>query len=144
MMRFFVMLTAIAVALSVAVAYSAYSFGSINRTEPIASFNRVETNNSPIRAGEVLHVRIWRDKTRGDCPVHSVRTAINQDGQVYDLPDGNWEGGSPDNKYLDYGYNTLTEMTAGTYQLRVDLTYTCPGNLVFKYTQPRAFFRIIE
>jgi hypothetical protein len=34
-------------------------------------------------------------------------------------------------------------MSAGEYELRVELTYSCPGGLEFNYTQPSALFRIV-
>jgi len=102
----------------------------------------VETLNSPVKAGEPLRLRIWRDKERDDCPVQSERTGINQDGVVFDMPDAEWAGGPAHTDFLDLNYPTLPYMPAGEYELRVELTYTCPGGLEFNYTQPSALFRI--
>tara|TARA_R110002049_G_scaffold285335_2_gene466168 strand:+ start:459 stop:893 length:435 start_codon:yes stop_codon:yes gene_type:complete len=142
MMRVFGFLAIVCVALSIVMALTAFRYERVDRTQPISGFGKVETLRSPIVAGEALPVRIWREKARGDCPVVSERAAISQDGVVYDLPDAEWSGGSADDPFLDYRYPTLPFMPEGEYQLRVDLTYTCPGGLLFKYTQPPAFFRI--
>jgi hypothetical protein len=142
MMRVFGFLAVVCVALSIVLAFTAFRYERTDRTQPISGFGKVETLASPIVAGDALPVRIWREKVRDDCPVVSERTAISQDGVVYDLPDAEWAGGSADDPYLDYRYPTLPFMPAGEYQLRVDLTYTCPGGLLFKYLQPPAFFRI--
>lgn len=144
MMRVFGFLAILCVALSIAVALTAFRYERVDRTQPVSGFGKVETLKSPIVAGEALPVRIWREKARGDCPVVSERTAISQDGVVYDLPDAEWSGGSADDPHLDYQYPTLPFMSDGEYQLRVDLTYSCPGGLTFKYTQPPAFFRIAD
>ena len=140
----FVLLAILAFFLSAFIAVLIYNHASVDRTQPVTSFSRVETLNSPVREGEVLHVRIYREKVRDDCPVTSKRLAVNQDGQVFTLEDGQHEGGPADQSYYDFGYLTLPEMPAGEYQLRVDLTYTCPGGLMFEYTQPSAFFRITD
>ena len=70
------------------------------------------------------------------------RTGINQDGVVFDMPDAEWAGGPAHTDFLDLNYPTLPYMPAGEYELRVELTYTCPGGLEFNYTQPSALFRI--
>ena len=142
MMKFFVFLSILALGLSAFLISTLLSYANIDRTPPIAAFHKVETLNSPIRAGDNLMLRIWRDKNRGDCPVSSSRVAVNADGNAYELPSGKWAGGSSDDKFLEYGYPTLPTMPDGEWQLRVDLSYHCPDGVTFSYTQPTAFFRI--
>lgn len=115
-----------------------------DRTPPIVSFSKAEALNSPIRAGEPLLVRIWREKVRDDCTVHSDRQAVNQDGVVFDMENGQWRGGSADNAYLDFAYPTSLFMPVGIYELRVHLAYTCPNVPDFHYDQPPVRFRVIN
>jgi len=118
----------------------AIRWGTFNDDIPVV-FQRVEVLNSPIAPGGEVIVRIWRDKSRDDCPVYSQRTAVNQDGVAYDLPDAQWRGGLPDTPYLDYAYPTLATMPDGPYELRVHLTYNCP-KITFEIEQPSALFRV--
>lgn len=116
---------------------------SVDRTPPVTAFHRAEALNSPIHAGEPLIVRVWRDKVRDDCPVDSDRQAVNQDGVVTVLPPATWAGGPTDVPYLDFAYPTLPAMTVGDYELRVHLSYHCPGIAEpFEYDQPVVRFRI--
>jgi hypothetical protein len=123
-----------------ALAREAWIFVTFDDRVPVV-FDRVEVLNSPVKSGENLVVRIWREKVREDCPVLSQRLAVNQDGVVFDLPDSAWRGGPAGTPYLDYAYPTVESMPPGNYLLRVHLTYTCP-NLVFNIDQPTTPFRI--
>jgi hypothetical protein len=123
-----------------AVGLEAWNYLTFDRRVP-AVFDRVEVINSPIEAGDVLMVRIWRDKVRDDCTVHSHRLAVTQDGVSYDLPDAVWAGGQSGTAFLDYGYPTLAAMPPGPYELRVHLSYSCPG-ITFEIPQPTALFRV--
>lgn len=115
----------------------------IDERLPIQKWGKVEVLNSPIKAGEDLHVRVYREKVRDDCPVASDRQAINRDGEIVDLPDAAHEGGASDNSYVDLRYPTPSAFPADDYTLRVLLTYTCP---TFSWTtpQPEARFRVVE
>ncbi len=142
MKKLFYLLALVCLILSGVLGFMAVKYERLDRTQPISNFKRVETLNSPVKAGEPLRLRIWRDKERDDCPVQSERTGINQDGVVFDMPDAEWAGGAAHTDFLDLNYPTLPYMPAGEYELRVELTYTCPGGLEFNYTQPSALFRI--
>jgi hypothetical protein len=111
-------------------------------SDPPVTFQRVEVLNSPIYAGNPLVVRIWRQKTRDDCPVYSHRTAINSDGVAYELPSALWSGGPPETEFIDYAYPTLTVMPPDDYELRVHLIYNCPG-FTHQVDQPSARFRVV-
>lgn len=114
-----------------------------DKTPPIRAFHSAEALNSPIKAGELLIVRIKRDKVRDDCPVSSERQAVNQDGVVFSLPPATWSGGPTDVDYLDFAYPTLPSMRIGDYELRVHLTYRCPNvSDPFEYDQPPVRFRV--
>jgi len=117
-----------------------FRLATFNGDVPVV-FQRVEVLNSPIAQGGEVVVRIWRDKSRDDCPVYSQRTAVNQDGVAYDLPDAQWRGGPAGVEYFDYAYPTLRTMPPGSYELRVHLTYSCPG-ITFEVEQPSALFRV--
>jgi hypothetical protein len=119
-----------------------FRIANYNSTVPVI-FHKIEVLNSPIHAGNPLAVRIWRDKTRNDCPVYSHRTAITVDGVAYELPSALWSGGPPETQFVDYAYPTLTMMPAGEYELRVHLVYNCPG-FTYEIDQPSARFRVID
>lgn len=111
---------------------------------PVIAFERVEALNSPIRQGDDLTVRIWREKVRNDCPVTSIRTAVNEDGRVFEIPDAvGHEGGPVGAAYLDWTYPT-DALPAGSYVLRVHLIYDCNEGGVFHYDQPEVRFRVKE
>jgi len=118
-----------------------FRLASYNPRVPVI-FQQVEVLNSPIQAGDPVIVRIWREKYRDDCPVYSHRTAINQDGVAYQLPDALWIGGSSELDTIDVTYQTLPIMPPGNYELRVHLVYNCPG-FQYQVDQPAARFRII-
>ena len=103
-------------------------------------FDRVEPLNSPVHVGNALQVRIYREKLRDDCPVSSFRSAIDQDGKVYDLPDRTWQGGPVETAYLETTYDT-TSLPVGQYDLIVELAYACPEQ-TFTIDQPVARFRV--
>ena len=107
-------------------------------------FSRVEVLNSPIRPGQNLETRIWREKYRDDCPVWSARKAVNlATGVPYSLPDGFSAGGESGTDYLNFTYPTIDNMPAGIYELHVDLGYFCPG-ITFPIKQPVATFIVEE
>lgn len=115
----------------------------VDRTPPVAGFYSAEALNSPVDAGDVLLVRIHRDKVRDDCPVTSSRIAIDQDGVFFDLPDARWVGGESSVGFIEFAYPTTSNMPAGQYRLRVHLSYKCPNvSKPFHYYQPEVAFRI--
>lgn len=107
---------------------------------PPVIFDRVEALNSPMHVGERLLVRVYRDKLRDDCPVTSFRSAIDQDGRTYDLPDRTYSGGPTDTEFFDVEYDT-TSLPVGQYDLIVELSYACPEE-TFVIDQPEARFRV--
>ena len=115
-----------------------WSVMTFDRTFPVR-FESVETLNSPIASGDYLRVRIWRKKFRDDCPVTSLRQAVSENGVTFNLPAATWEGGRVSEPYLDYRYPTVRGMPPGNYELRVSLTYGCPG-ITFTAEQPPARF----
>jgi hypothetical protein len=135
-------LTLISVAVAVSLSVTAYSLMVELTTDrrPPVDMDRVETLNSPLSAGDRLLVRIWREKVRNDCRVHSRRMAVNQDGAVFDVPDAIWAGGEAGAAYLDFEYDTST-LPPGDYELRVSLDYLCPDR-TYPVIQPSAKFRI--
>lgn len=117
----------------------------LDRTPPLpGGIARTAALNSPVLAGSSLLVRIHREKARSDCPVTSERTAVNEDGVVFDIPDATWAGGPAGGGHLDLAYPVPRTFPPGSYVLRVDLTYQCPGGLSFEYEQPEVRFRIKE
>lgn len=94
MKKLFYLLALVCLILSGVLGFMAVKYERLDRTQPISNFKRVETLNSPVKAGEPLRLRVWRDKERDDCPVQSERTGINQDGVVFDMPDAEWGGRS--------------------------------------------------
>jgi hypothetical protein len=107
---------------------------------PPVIFDRVEPLKSPIHVGDRLVVRIYREKRRDDCPVTSFRSAVDQDGRTYDLPDRSWAGGPAGTEYLDAEYDT-SALPVGQYDLVVELSYACPEQ-TFPIDQPQARFRV--
>lgn len=115
----------------------------LDRTAPLPhGISRTEAINSPVARGESLFVRIHRQKVRSDCHVASSRTAVNEDGIVFDIPDATWQGGPASGEFFEMAYPIPATIPSGSYVLRVDLTYLCPGGLSFKYEQPEVRFRI--
>lgn len=104
---------------------------------PPAVFTRVEAMNSPVPQGHWLDVRIYREKTR-DCPVESIRWAMDQNGRVTDVPDAAWSGGPVGTDYLDFSYD-VRHLDAGSYELGVILRYRCPDR-VYRIDQPPVRF----
>ncbi len=102
---------------------------------------RAEALNSPLAEGEVLIVRVYRDKVRDDCPITSNRTAMDMDGRPHDLPNLRWEGAPANTEFADIPYDT-SALPPGEYWLRVDLDYQCPG-FVFEVEQPPVPFRVL-
>lgn len=112
-------------------------------TIPVERWVGVEVLNSPIKAGEDLHIIIKRKKVRDDCPVSSSRQVINDDGVSYNLTDEVWSGGEVDVDYIEYAYPTPNNLPEGNYTLRVFLTYNCP-DFVWTTQQPDARFRVVK
>lgn len=111
-----------------------------DRRDPVA-FKRVEALNSPVKVGDNLVVRIWRDKVRS-CPVDSERIVMDQDGHVTELAGEVSAGGPVDEAYVDWEYPTHL-LPAADYQMDVALTYWCPDGL-HQMKQPPVRFRIVE
>lgn len=109
---------------------------------PPVVFDRVVPLNSPHEPGENLISRIFREKKRDDCPVQSFRSATNEDGKVFDLPDRSWAGGPSNVDYIDVTYDT-SDLTEGNYDLIVELAYGCPEQ-TYPIDQPIARFRVIK
>lgn len=104
-------------------------------------FQKAEVLNSPIHAGEELHVRVWREKVRGDCPVVSEPFAINVNGVLHPMPNSFAAGGPVGTPYVDIFYKTPPDLPPGEYVLRDRLSYRCPDH-VFNILQPLARFVI--
>ena len=138
--RAFDYLLAIVVASAGFIAYDQWSYDD---RVPVPRWIGTEALNSPIRAGESLRVAITRDKVRDDCPVASSRQAIDADGRPFDLPDSVHVGGSADELTAVFDYATPRSLPAGTYTLRVFLTYTCP-DFVWSTQQPDTPFRVAD
>ena len=137
-------LTLLSVAVSASLSVTVYGLladAFTDRRMPVV-FHRVATLNSPLGEGEKAIVRVWRDKVRGDCPVLSRRTAVNQDGVTFDIPDAMWAGGPAGTEYIDMTYDT-SFLNAGDYELRVTLDYQCPDK-TYPAIQPPARFRIVR
>jgi len=110
---------------------------TIDHRAPI-SIEKAEVLNSPIPDGGKLQVRIWREKVRDDCPLHSVRYASDHHGRSHDLPDAQGVGGPKDQRYVDVLYDT-SSLPPGAYSLHVSLMYHCPGQS-FPVQQPSVSF----
>jgi hypothetical protein len=128
--------------LAMQIAYVLHHTAFVDRRAPISAWHKVEVLNSPLRAGEALRTRIYRDKVRDDCPVASSRQAISEDGLAFDVPDAISPGGAAGKPYVPWDYPLPQNMPPGQYELRVTLVYQCPG---FNWTtqQPAARFRVV-
>ena len=131
-----------AISFLVGIAYMKYGEHWFPDTTPPVLFEKTVALNSPLRVGDALVVRIYRKKVRDDCPVLSIRDAINLDGQVFDISDIEWEGGPPSTEFLDLPYGTQ-DLPPGQYVLRVRLVYQCPG-FEYRINQPDTPFRVLE
>lgn len=114
---------------------------TIDNRAPV-SIHKVEALSSPIAVGDKLLVRIWRDKVRDDCPLHSERYASDEHGRAHDLPDAQGAGGSKDKRAVDVWYDT-SGLLSGSYSLNVSLMYHCPGQS-FPVQQPSVSFVVSE
>lgn len=134
----------IAGALMIAATFGLVGWGTLSQDtrDPINGPMLTEALNSPIRAGELLDVRITREKVRDDCPVISVRKFVDEDGRVYDAPPGVSSGGSDDVDEIVFRYPIPTTLPVGSYELRVSLTYVCPTGGSFTHTQEPVRFRV--
>lgn len=135
---FHTLLSAVIVLASVII----YDAATYDPRLPIQEWRSVEVINSPIRAGDPLHVAITRDKIRDDCPVTSHRQAINLDGQSFRLEGATSEGGAVSSKTAHLMYPTPSNLPPGQYILRVHLSYACP-EFTWPTTQPDGLFRVI-
>lgn len=116
----------------------------VDRRDPIVGQMRTEALNSPVRAGDVLIVRITREKVRDDCPVVSIRSLVTPDGRKIDIPVGIHEGGPDNQEYVDWAYPIPSDIPPGDYELRVHLTYLCSGVPPFEHDQEPVRFRVVE
>lgn len=107
-------------------------------------FDRVEIMNSPVRPGDTLIGRVFRDKVRDDCPVTAERMAISQDGEIIPLETVTWPGGPAGTPFFDVRYALPDDMPEGLYTLRVNVTYHCPRGLEFSLVQPLSQFRVLR
>lgn len=110
---------------------------TIDHRAPV-SIQKVETLNSPVPAGGKLLARIWREKVRDDCPLHSERYASDEQGRAHNLPDAQGIGGAVGDDYVDIIYDT-SSLPPGSYVLHVSVMYHCPGQSFPVQQQPVAF-----
>lgn len=120
------------------------SWWNLDTRHPIEAMHKVETLNSPVEAGGLVLVRIWRDKVRDDCPVTSERHALSTDGRIYDVANATHPGGEANTEFVDIAYALPSNIPPGIYDLNVTLTFDCPGDLEFTTAQPPARFRVAE
>lgn len=114
-----------------------------DQRDPIEAFLSVEALNSPVRPGDGLEVEIHRIKVRDDCPVTSIRTAVDQNGRQWAIPTGiNLEGGSPDADTFRTRYPIPKELPPGRYEMRVHLIYDCKEKS-FHHDQPSILFCVV-
>lgn len=131
-----------------AIVIVAFALGSlpgfflVDRTPPITAFYSVETINSPVDPGGILRIRVQRDKARDDCPVTSLRSAVDKNGKAWTIAPGlALQGGASDKTYFDAAYPIPEYLPYGRYEMRVHLIYDC-GDNVFHYDQPTALFLV--
>lgn len=90
--------------------------------------------------GYTLHVRVWREKTRNDCPVQSTRVLIHEGTRhIYDVRSETTLGGAAGTPYVDVDYPLPRRLSRGRYTLRVSLAYLCPEE-TFIIPQPDTSF----
>lgn len=96
-----------------------------------------------IPPGGVVPVRVTRNKVREDCPLVAERYLVNDVGQKFDIPDWATSGGSASVESIVVRYRIPEHIPAGHYQLRVTLTYYCPGiSVPFIYDQDPTEFTV--
>ena len=124
-----------------AVGREVWQFAVYDTRDPVV-FERIETLNSPVRVGELLTLRAWREKVRDDCPVVSSPFAISENGTIYELESSFSIGGPAGTPYFDITYPIPPSLPAGQYELNDNLSYRCPDN-TFNIPQPTARFVVI-
>jgi hypothetical protein len=103
-----------------------------------------EVMKSSAHPGGELKVRVYREKTRDDCPVNSQRLLINDaTGAVLSIGEVLWEGGPSETDFVDVDYPMPTDLPSGGYTLRVYLSYLCPEK-TFYVTQPDVHFKVTQ
>lgn len=120
--------------------YWAWQAAIFDNRVPV-TITRAEVLNSPIFAGQSLTLRTWREKVRGDCLLHSIRTAVDADGALVLLPDYVGPGGPVNTAFSEVDYQTVAGMHPGNWFLRIHLTFICPG-ITFEIDHPTMPFRI--
>jgi len=108
--------------------------------EPVA-MERAVTMNSPVLPGDMLKVRVYREKVRM-CPVQSDRYAVDADGHSWVLGSAFVEGGPVDAAFVDVNYPIPADLPPGDYSLEVFLAYLCPDG-PHLIRQPPAKFRVM-
>lgn len=107
-------------------------------TRPPITIKSVEALNSPVTPGEALRVRIHREKVR-DCPLTSVRWAMDMDGRRHYLPGSvDVKGGPVGSRFVDVDY-PIVGLTPGQYVLGARVYYACPDALHIIEQSPLPF-----
>lgn len=115
-----------------------YQFIAADHRPPVM-FVRAEVMNSPIRPGESLLIRVWREKVRDDCPVASAAFITDENGNITNLPGIFSIGGPSGTEFLDVSYLIPANTHPGGYELNDPLSYRCPDG-EFVIPQPTARF----
>lgn len=118
----------------------AFSIGISPSGVPV-KIHKTEAINSPVHVGELLEVRIVRDKSRDDCSLRSERDAQNEDGKNFHLGVVLSEGGPAGTRDVIVSYPT-NALPPGSYDLKVTLAYICPEKVYF-VNQPDTRFRVL-
>ena len=118
-------LTTVAAVVFVVVLLELALWSLLERGPPI-DIVQVETLNSPVNPGDILRVKVTREKLR-DCPDVSFRQAMDDNGTLYELgvslrPNARSDA-SP--SYVA-AYALPRDMPPGNYVLIVRVLYTCP------------------
>jgi hypothetical protein len=100
----------------------------------------VQTMNSPVKAGNELQVRVYREKVR-DCPVSSQRRIQDIDGRTVASELETWRGDRVGTTFLDLLYNT-SSLPPGHYTLYVTTYHTCPDD-TYEVVQDPLQFRVV-
>lgn len=122
-------------------AREAWNLVAFDHRPPVV-FDHVEVLNSPVRAGDVLTIRAYRVKVRGDCPVGSNALASDENGTTFPFLPTFSVGGPPGTPFFDATYAVPADLPPGTYELRDRLVYYCPGE-TFQIIQPIARFVVL-
>jgi hypothetical protein len=106
------------------------------------TFSRAEVLNSPVQAGGELHVRMWREKVRDDCPLLSRPYVIGANNAVINLSAAFSLGGPVGTPNVEFTY-TIPDLPPGEYVLHDRLSYRCPA-VTFDIDQPEIAFTVSE